>query len=242
MRFTVELLLENETIPKDKNRIILSILKNCYSSYSQEYYQNLYEDSANKVKNFTFSLYMPNCKFLREEIHIPDKKIFLNFSAYSHEDGIMFYNSLLNSKGKQYPVKNNQIQIGKLRLIKEKTIYSNEAVFKTMSPIVVREHKNDNKKTWYHSLNSKEGQAIFINNLKYQLEDVFGEKGLLDFKDVYVEVSSRNREVKVKNYGIEVLSNIGKLKIKAKPYILDYLYRSGIGSKRSSGFGMMDIV
>lgn len=242
MRFTVELLLENETILKDKNRIILSILKNCYSSYSKEYYQNLYENNANKIKNFTFSLYMGNCKFLREEIFIPDKRIFLNFSSYDHEDGIMFYNSFLKNKGNKYPVKNNQIQIGRLRLMKEKTIYSNEAVFKTMSPIVIRQHNGDNKKTWYHSLNSQEGQAIFMNNLKHQLIDAFGERVLLDFEDIRVEVEANNREVKVKNYGIEVLANIGKIKMKAEPYILDYIYKAGLGSKRGSGFGMMEMV
>lgn len=242
MRFSVEIILENEAIPKDKNRIILSILKSCYSSYSQKYYKSLYEDNANKVKNFTFSLYMGKCKFLREEILIPNKRIILNFSAYDHQDGIMFYNALLKSKGKRFLIKNNKVTIGNLRLIKEKPIYSNEVVFKTMSPIVVRQHNGDNKKTWYHSLNTQVGQAIFMNNLKYQLKDVFGERVLLDFEDIQVEVEASNREVKVKNYGIEVLSNVGKIKIKAKPYILDYIYKAGIGSKRSSGFGMVEIV
>jgi len=55
-------------------------------------------------------------------------------------------------------------------------------------------------------------------------------------------VASDIRKVKVKNYGIEVHSNIGKIRIKAQPYILDYLYKAGIGGKRGSGFGMVDIV
>lgn len=242
MRFSVELLLENEIIPKDKNRIILSLLKNCFSSYSEEYYENLYQNTNNKIKDFTFSLYLGGCKFLREEILIPGKKIILNFSAYSFEDGIMFYNSFLCNKGKRYPLKNNTIMIGKINLVKEKTIYSNEIIFKTMSPIVVREHNGNNGKTWYHSLSSEEGRAIFIENLRYQLKDVFGERVTYDFKDIEINISNDNKEVKVKNYGIEVLSNIAKIKIKSQPYILDYLYKAGIGSKRGSGFGMVDIV
>lgn len=242
MRFTVELLLEKEKIPKDKNRIILSIFKNCFNSYSKEYYENVYEKKENKIKDFTFSLYMGKCKFLKEEILIPDKKILLNFSAYDHSDAIMFYNSFLNNKGKIYPLKENKITIGKIRIKKEKTIYSNEVIFKTLSPIVVREHKGDNKKTWYHSLGNKEGQALLKENLKYQLVDVFGERVLSDFGDISIEVSKSNKEVKVKNYNIEVLSNVTKLKIKANQYILDYLYKAGIGSKRGSGFGMLEIV
>ena len=51
-----------------------------------------------------------------------------------------------------------------------------------------------------------------------------------------------NKEVKVKHYDIEVLGNICYVKIMGKPYILDYLYKAGIGSQRNSGFGMVDLV
>lgn len=242
MRFQVEILLENDMIPKDKNRIMLSMLKSCFSSYSEEYYNSLYANTQNKIKDFTFSLNLGNCKFLREEILIPNKKIYFNFSAYNYEDGIMFYNSILQNKGKEHRISDNILTIKKIALVKEKIIYSNEVIFKVMSPIVVREHNGDNKKTWYHSLGTEKGQAIFIENLKYQLRDVFGERVSYDLNDLSVKISEDHKEVKVKNYGIAVLSNIAKIKIKAQPYILDYLYKAGIGSKRGSGFGMVDIV
>ena len=58
MRFTVELLLANEIIPKDKNRIILSLIKHNFSSYDKDYYSELYE--TNKIITF---IYIWNCKF-----------------------------------------------------------------------------------------------------------------------------------------------------------------------------------
>ena len=109
-----------------------------------------------------------------------------------------------------------------------------------MSPISVREHFGDNKQTWYHSLNEEAGQEIFLNNLKYQLKNEYGEDKALDIKEVQFEVIA-NKVVKVKNYGIEVVGNICHIKIYAKPYILDYLYKAGIGSQRSTGFGMVDL-
>lgn len=242
MRFQVEILLENDMISKDKNRIILSLLKSCFSSYSKEYYNSLYENTQNRIKDFTFSMNLGNCKFLKEDIYIPNKKIYLNFSAYNYEDGIMFYNSILSNKGKKYTIGDNTFKINKIVLVKEKTIYNNEIILKTMSPIVIREHNGDNKKTWYHSLGTEKGQAIFMENLKYQLRDAFGERVLYDFDDLSIQISEDHKDVKVKNYGIAVLSNLVKIKIKAQPYILDYLYKAGIGSKRGSGFGMVDIV
>lgn len=239
MRFNVELLLDNEIISKDKNRVILSLIKHNLSSYDKDYYSELYEKIP-KIKNFTFALYMGNCKFLREEIVIPEKKIILNFSTYGIRDGIMFYNAFLKNKGLKYPIKNNSIKVNRINLNKEKTITGNEAIYRTLSPISVREHFGDNKKTWYHSLNVLKGQEVFANNLKHQLKDEFGENRILDIEEVEFEVLN-NKEVKVKNYGIEVLANICYLKIRGKSYILDYFYKAGIGSQRSTGFGMVDL-
>lgn len=241
MRFSVELSLENDKIPKDKNRLILSLLKEMYSTYDSEYYEKLYKETPNKIKNFTFSLYLGNCKFLKEEILIPNKKIILNFSAYDYEDAIMFYNSFLAYKGKEHKISNNVLTIGKIRLDKEKPIYEDEVIFKTKSPIVVRKHKSDNKKTWYHSLESDAGQDIFIHNLRFQLLDYFGQDRSLDIEEIKFEVL-KNKEVKIKHYGIEILSNICTLELKGKPYLLDYIYKAGLGSKKSGGFGMLEII
>ena len=166
----------------------------------------------------------------------------LNFSTYNYEDGIMFYNSFLTNKGHKHPMKDNAITIGKIRLVTEKPIDSNEMMFITKSPIVVREHAGDNKKTWYHLINNDTGKRIMLENLKYQLKDIFGETAEDDIEEIVVDIIADVKGVKVKNYGIEVLSNIAKINIKAKPYILDYLYKAGIGSKRASGFGMLEIV
>ncbi len=241
MRFNVELLLDNEVIPKDKNRIIISLLKHNFSSYDKDYYLELYEETPNNMKSFTFALYMGNCKFLREEIFIPEKKIILNFSTHDIRDGIMFYNAFLKNKELKYPIKDNVMKINKISLNKEKMITNDEAIYKTLSPISVREHHGDNKKTWYHSLDNEKGQGIFMNNLRHQLIDEFGEDRLLDMEELKFEVLA-NKEVKVKHYGIEVLGNICHIKIMGKPYILDYLYKAGIGSQRNSGFGMVDLV
>lgn len=242
MRFSTEMLLEKDLFPKDKNRIIISALKTCFSSYSKEYFMDLYEKSPNVVKDFTFSLYLGQCKFFRENILIPEKKIVLNFSTFHAEDGIMFYNSFLTNKSKKIQIKDNVLTINKINLVKEKPIYDNTIVLKTLSPVVVRSHRGDNNKTWYHSLRTEEGQVVFRENLKYQLQDAFGKRVLYDFNNLHFEFGQNNKEVKVKNYGIEVLSNIGIIKITGQPYILDYLYKAGIGSKRGSGFGMVDII
>lgn len=241
MRFSVELLLQNESIPKDKNRIILSLLKHNFNSYNKDYYLKLYEEIPTNKKDFTFSLFMKDCKFLRNEIIIPDKKILLNFSTYSIKEGVTFYNSFLQNKGLDHKINNNVLKVGKINLIRERVVKSDEVLFKTLSPISIREHNGDNKTTWYHSLNDIKGKEIFIKNFEYQFNDVFENDRMSDIRELEIEVL-RNKEVKVKHYDIEILGNIGILRIKGKPYILDYIYKAGVGSQRSTGFGMVDLI
>lgn len=242
MRFSIEFTLNKDRIQKDKNRLFISFLKNCLENYDKNYYEELYSKDKNRTKDITFSLYMGKCEFLRDEIFIPDKKIYFTFSTYEIEDGILFYNSFINTKDSSFEIKNNEMKVKEINILQEKTIYDNEAIFKTLSPLVSREHKGDNKKTWYHSLKTKKGQEIFKENLIYQLIEKFGENKINDFENINIEISNNIREVKVKNYGIEVLGNIGKIKVNAKPYILDYIYKAGVGSKRSGGFGMVDLI
>lgn len=240
MRIVSEFLLDQNSIDKDKNRIFISILKNSMESYDKSFYKVLFE-SGPKRKSYCFALYMKDAKFTRDEIIIPDKKIIFKLSTSSLEDSIHIYNALIRNVKKTYKVKGNVLYLNKIFIEKEKNIYDNLAVFETLSPIVARKHEGDNKKTWYYSLNDEEGRKLLLSNLKVQLIEEFGTERILDIEEVKIEVLS-NKEVKVKNYSIVVLGNLCKLKIYAKPYILEYIYKSGIGGQRSSGFGMLDLV
>nr|WP_300005996.1 CRISPR-associated endoribonuclease Cas6 [Tissierella sp.] len=241
MRLSLEILIEKERIHKDKNRMFTSLIKYSLEQYDKNFYESQYEKEPNKVKSFTFSIYMRNCVFEKEQIFIPDKKIILNFSTNSIEDSIYFYNSFLGQKGKSYEIKENTMTINKINFLKERPIIDYVYEYKTMSPIVVSDHSGSNHETWYYSLNEEKGKERFIENLKYQLIEEFSENRILDIEEVKFQVL-RNKEVKVKHYGIEILSNICTLKIQAKPYILEFLYKSGIGSRRAQGFGMVDLV
>lgn len=239
MRFLVELSLENNFISKDKNRMIISLFKNSFEAYSKEYYEEIY--STPHSKDFSFSLFLGmDAKFEREYIEIPSKKILLNFSAYEAYDGLMFYNSILNQIGHSFKHGDNIIKTEKINIKKERPITSDTVRFKTLSPIVAREHLNDNKSTWYHTLTEEKGRDVFVNNFKSQIIEKFGTSSEYDLDEI--KFNFKTKDVKVKNYSIEVLGNIGEIEVTAKSYILDYIHKGGIGSKRNNGFGLLEIL
>lgn len=241
MRFRVKFNLQNESIPKDKNRIILSFLKSAYSKYDIDYYKSLYEENQTKQKSFTFSTYMPQSKFLRDEIIIPSCSFDLEFSSYDNYDSLMFYNSIIGILNKSIDIKGNSITAKNIINLKEKPIFDNYATFKTISPISIREHNGDNKKTWYHLLETEKGKEVFLHNIKIQALEQFGDKAKYDLDDLKLSVI-KSKEVRVKHYDIVIPANLAILRIEAKQYLVDYFYKAGICSQRSTGFGMLDLI
>ncbi|ETJ99459.1 CRISPR-associated endoribonuclease Cas6 [Eubacterium nodatum ATCC 33099] len=237
MRYQVIVSLSSDEIPKDKNRMFLSLIKYHITENDKQFFELLYAEGETKRKDFTFSLYMPECEFLMDTIKIPNKKIFLNFSTYDLFTGIQFYNAMINGQRKEYSYKGIIMKIEKIELKKEKTFMGKTAIFKSLSPCVVREHNDETNRDWFHSLDTDRGKTLFIENLKYQvLESI--EDSIYDLEDIKISII-KNKEVKVKHYGIEVLANICVFEMEAKAYILEYLYKAGIGSFKSTGFGML---
>lgn len=241
MRFTVELEMQKPQLPKDKNRIFISFLKNIFESYDKDEYARLYGINENKQKDYTFSVYLPGAKFEREVIYLSSNIIRFNFSSYEYASGIMFYNSILKAKAKKFPLSNdNELTVHNITLAKENVIRENNATFVTMSPIVIRDHNRTTNKDWFFSFNDPDYMEILKINLSNQANEVFGFIKE-DIEELEINIL-KNRDVKVKNYGIEVLANLATLELIGKPYLLDYFYKAGLGSKTSSGFGMLRLV
>ena len=57
-----------------------------------------------------------------------------------------------------------------------------------------------------------------------------------------VMINYQNKKTVAKNYGINVQCNLCVIKIIAKSFILEHLYKSGVGSYKSQGFGLLDII
>lgn len=242
MRFCVELLLEKNKINKDKNRIISYILKLLMEKESNETYRDLFTDNETSMKDLCFSMYMGRgVRFLRDEILIPSQKILMNFTTSDPAIGIGIYNSFIQNEGLEIPIENNLFTINRISLQKTRPITRKNVEFITKSPIVVREHYGDNKKTYYHDLDTKKGKEVFLRNLRYQVKDHFKEINEKDLGNIDIKIIN-NRIVNVKHYNIVIPSNIGEYRIYGEPYILRYLYLSGAGGRRTQGFGYIDII
>lgn len=243
LRITIEFELISHEIPKDKGKMFASWLKNNIEKYDKEMYNLLYK-SGPKDKEFTYSIYLgQNVKFNKDTITVPNDYIKVFFSCYDLVQSIHFFNIFTESINKLYSYKDTDFIARKIFIEKEEVFLSGEAIFKAVSPIIVREHyNNDNENNYFHNLDTEKGKQVLEKNIKHRLFKKFGEKSKYDLDNINIEVLG-NRMVTVRHHNINIPSNLCVLKVHAKEYILKYLYYSGtFSSLNASGFGMVRMV
>ncbi|MGL4946766.1 MAG: CRISPR-associated endoribonuclease Cas6 [Cetobacterium sp.] len=241
MRLKMTFYLNSKTIPKDYRSSIISYFKNCLENNSKEYLEKYFSKNS-IVKNYTWGVYLGKIKFLNNCIELEENQIILNFSTSSNEEGIIFFNSFMGRIGKDYPFgKNNSIKLENIKMIQEKNIENDIVEFKTLSHILVKERvENSNRDTYFTFLDER-WEEILKKNLKFQLKDIFEFDPNYDINDLKIFLDEKlTKRTVVTNYGISFPVTYGKIKIEGKKYLLDYLYKSGIGSKRSLGFGCLE--
>lgn len=236
MRLKIECILENYIVDTSYNRKILSFLKKSLELYDKDIKDNYYGEPCEK--DMSFSCFFPLQKIENDKIYLKENsfKIFITFNSII--DGIHFYNSFILAKNNKikFMLEDNRFFIKNIAKINEKPILNDIAIFKTLSPIVIRE-KRENEKDWYHFLDEK-GIQVLKKNFCYSLKEKFPLEDLKKLEVIPIDI----KKTVVSFYDIKFTATKGTFAIKGDKKILEYFYKSGIGSRRSSGFGMLELI
>lgn len=255
MRIKLHFELENNIIPKDYRILILSFIKNNLEKNFNESYKEIYGEKPT-VKFFTFSVYLPKPKIEKEKIELDRNYFNVLFSIYDNKQFIEFYNSfnsMINKKidNKEnekyfYPLKDNKMRLKNITMLNEKIISSNRAIIKFLSPLVLRKHEEI-------AINEKrKGKDIYLD---FNDSD-FNEQINYSFSRLIrdLKLNEVNSNIKLKPYNnlarktvvsfknILINSSIGEYILEGDRELLNILYKTGIGSRRSEGFGMFEVI
>lgn len=242
MRLAIYAELKGEYMPIDYRRKIVSLIKHAISNYNNYLFECMYEKDKTKQKEFCFSVYFPNSRIENDKLTISSKKLIINLSTPNLELGINIYNSLLKQQWKEYELSTyNKIKITNIVLNKEKVITTNKVQFKTLSPVVIRDHNSSTGMDWYLTFEDYNYEDILKRNLKSELSDKFHrnvERDIVELKITNINM----KKIIVKSYDINVACSIGNFILEGEQYLLNYFYKAGLGSKRSLGFSLLDVV
>ena len=252
MRIKLHFELENNIIPKDYRVLILSFIKHSLEKNFEKSYKEIYE-SKPIMKFFTFSVYLPKPKIEKDKIELDKNYFNAVFSIYDNKRFIEFYNSFNsmiiknNEENKEhpYPLKDNKMRLKNITMENEKIITSNRAIIKFLSPLVVRKHEEItiNEKRKGKDIYLDFNDSDFNEQLNYSVTRLIKDLKLNGMNsNVKLEPCKSARKTVVDFKNVLIHSSIGEYIISGESELLNILYKTGIGSKRSGGFGMFDVI
>lgn len=163
----------------------------------------------------------------------------VNISTRNMKKTLMLNNVFISNLNVEKSLGGSSIKLIDIKTFNSKKIVEDEINIKMMSPLCIREHEKG-KSDYYYSIKSSIFEKKAEEIIKKQIKDELKlEK--IDFK-IEPILSGKTKKTVVKHYNQNIEVTIGLLKLKSNTNILQHLYDNGIGSRKSAGFGMFEII
>ena len=236
MKITIKATVSENIFPADYTRPVMSLIKHTYEKSSNEMYNSSY--GKNTQKNYCFAVRFNNPVFKGRQIILDDREITIYISTDDIAYSIDIYNAFLGMRRKLYPMPDgNTITVQKVLLHNHKEIEKNDVLVKMVSPLLVKKHEG--RKDYFYSWDSEEFIPTLENSIRVTASELSGK----DMSDRRIEVIPyAPKKTVVYCFGMKVTANVGIYRLSGDLDVLNLIYQTGMGSKRSAGFGMFEIL
>lgn len=239
MRFELEFILKDEYFPRDYHKTVISFIKKSLQEYESGKHFNKYYNSQlseNNMKKFSWSVNLISPKFEKNHIKVEGKKIIVTFVDPDRLSSFIMFSAFSKQTGKPFKVsKDNEMTLEKVAVGRNREVTGNIVHFKTYSPIALRMHCRESNKDKYITVED-EG---FISELKNSLQKEFPEFSS-EIKRIKVDLSGMKKQV-VPLFGQMIDVSIGDFLVEGDKNLLKKLYENSIGSRKSAGFGVLNV-
>ena len=235
MKILLQFQLKNNKLPIDYRRVILSFFKKALSEIADgKYYEKYYFKPERR--NFSFAVNLPNPKFSKSEITLEENRFRITFSTPDKMTGFVFMSAFIKQKGNPLSAPlGNVFTLTNISQIGDKTTSSNTALVKMLSPLCIREHNRGENKDSYYSVASDNFEEKANEIIKEQLVN----SGFDDERVKGFSIKPLNsKKTVVFHYGNYIECSLGEFVLNGDKAIINYLLQSGIGSRKSAGFGL----
>lgn len=239
MKILLQFMLKNNKLPIDYRRVILSFFKKALSEIADgKYYEKYYFKPERR--NFSFAVNLPNPKFSKSEITLEENRFRITFSTSDKMTGFVFMSAFIKQKGNNFSAPlGNVFILTNISQIGDKTASSSTALVKMLSPLCIREHNRGENKDSYYSVASES----FEKKANKIIQEQLIESGFDDERVKGFSINPLNsKKTVVFHYGNYIECSLGEFVLNGDKAIINYLLQSGIGSRKSAGFGLPILV
>jgi CRISPR-associated endoribonuclease Cas6 len=253
VRLTVEIGFKSKPpflIPTTYRKNIVSFIRETVRSTdtANDLY-NTYWGNGNtqSVKPYTFFLSVPDINYIslnkRRFIELNENSVKLHISSNDPDFLSILHMWLSNGYNKSFNLFDYNVEVTGINLKNVKTIHSSLAIFKILSPVIVRNIEiegNKRKGTGYLSCNNSDFEDSLTRSI-LTLCSRFLYNKKINRNDIEIDTSLCAHSV-IYHYMETIPVTIGLIGIKADEDILELIYNTGLGARRSQGFGMIELV
>ena len=176
-------------------------------------------------------------KFFSNRIEVGENNFEITFKSPKTDVGIIFFNSFLEYKDKEFKIsENNFIVLTDAKIFNEKKIVGNCVRFKFCSPLVIREHNREDNTDRHITVEDEDFFDKFKENLIIHFSNY---SNAID--DMKMDISEMKKAV-VLFYGLYIDVSLGIIIINADNSLLNEMVISSVGSKNASGFGLLQLI
>lgn len=230
--------LENMTLPLEMERVMVSFLKAAVHKYSPELFEKLYSKERSIMKTYTFSKYLPGAKFTNNKIQLSQNRFVVFFSDSNFAQLLEFYNAFVGMRREKYPMEHNSMTLIQIVTQKREEITDSEIVVKMQSPLIARRHASTTNQDEYYCYHQEQFSEVVKENVTLFVQRMAEDVSLENFSIVPV----KGKKVVVTNFKTRIDANLGVYKITGSKELLNLLYLSGVGVRRSSGNGKFELL
>jgi CRISPR-associated endoribonuclease Cas6 len=237
LRFSLAFSSPENEFPIDYPRCFIHFIKKAIGNYDSDVYHRLYQ--GNTVKGLTFSVHFPGAKYTKDKVIFREGSlIIMTISVAARELGGSLCGALIQQMHHSCKTSETEIVLESVRLLPEERVTEPKILVNFQSPLVLQ--TRDGERDWFHGCFQDSFASTFTNVVSAQLKKL-GYNG--EGADIPVEITpARPKKLVVKNYEKMMECSAGTFWLKGHPAVLNYLYDVGVGSKRSSGYGMFSIL
>jgi CRISPR-associated endoribonuclease Cas6 len=239
MRLKADFKMSTDWLVKDYRNIFMALIKSVFMKYDPILYANLYgtDKQPRKVnKPFTFSVRFPQHQKFEENIMLCGSLASLIFSSDEEMLVTAFYNGLKAKReiiiGKNHPI---TFKLNHVQLLPFKRINSKKVLFRTISPVLV-----NNKGSNLDYLSPVKPE--FAGAFKFIVSEQARQFHIPCTEDMIGFEINTMKKLPLSHYNQTMTSWLGEFVLEAPADVLQLVYDTGIGVRRSQGFGMLEIV
>ena len=237
-RFQLKFTLETPEIPIDVDCVIVSFLKAGVQRVSPEWFDQLYNKKKSIIKMYSWSCYYPGAKFTKDKILLDENYFSVTFSDPDMKELLQFYNAFRLMLREPYPMNHNSMTLKEIRIQELPDIMDSEVIVKLKSSLIARRHNSEDNKDHYYTWEDSEFSEVIRENVKFFLE----KQGLPLSMENFSVTPVKAKKIVARVWRRPIDATIGILKLTGSPELLNFLYASALGSRRSEGHGLWDII